>query len=235
MKPPPSGIRKALYPPGEQAAWWIPLGAGVGAWAVIYLSGINRNALYLSMLGSAYFILSLLTRRWWSSGLVFGACAYLACFPAEIPQVQFIEPNPHGPSDSPELSEVGRDAQWSYRFVLSDMGKDQAAGGLKGFLNIDGVALEDLKIEVQGRLLQDLPPTSIKYWREHLSIPVECGNAGEVVVTLRAGSSPYPRIFCGPEVHGLGIYSDAVWLEFANEQTSVLYHAKRLSRPLSER
>ena len=223
--------RSLLYGFRREASLGIRLGGGAAAWVAIYAAGINRNVLYLAILGATYLIFSLFTRRCWSGLLVFGAFAYLACVPAAIPPAGFIEPVPHGPPDSPELSMLEPGEQWTYHFVLQDLGRYQTPEGLRGYLNIDGVDLADLRIQIQGQTLAHLPPPVIKYWREHLSIPVEGGDGAELVVRLSSRPGSHPRIFCGPEVHGFKIYSDAVWLEFLNEQTSVLYHAQRFRRP----
>jgi hypothetical protein len=180
------------------------------------------------MLGAAYLLFALTLQRRMGCLLALAGFAYLTGVPARIPEARFLDPAPHGPPDSPWFSDLGQNERWTYRFRLKDLGKYQEGTPFRAYLQIDGVALASLRISVQGRALEHLPTPVRKGSGEHLAIPLELPDQDSVLISLRAAPGTKPRIFCGPEVHGLNIYSDAVWLEFGNSEESVLYHARRV-------
>jgi hypothetical protein len=218
----PIKLRLPAWRHPAQAAWLRSLAAI--SFGVIYLTGSNRNLLYLGMLFSAYIILSLIWSRGWAALLALGASAYLAGVPAKVPQVKFIDPSPAGVAG---LCRLPQEETWTYRFRLTDLARYRATGPLDGNLNIDGHGLSGLEISVNGKDLPGRILPAKKYTLEHAVIPLSGENQVELDISLRARPGTMPAISEGPEARHSNIYSDAVWLEFANQGEAIIYHAGR--------
>lgn len=203
----------------------------VMALGAIYGAGVNKNALYLSLLGSLAVLFSLILNSWWSVVLELGVCVYLAAVPAKFAEARFLDPMPHGPSDSPWYSMLEPGEKWNYDFTLQDLAKYRGRAHLTGYLRIDGVQLSDLEVAVHGKALSDISPPKIIYNHEYLAVPINEEDAPGLQISLQAKPGTKVKIFCGPEAYEHEMYSDAVWLEFANARESVLYHAKRVMNP----
>ena len=212
---------------GSKRTRWSLVVISVMTLGVVHLSGRNQNLLLLSMLFAVQLILSLILSRVWLLVLGHGIILAIGCRPLGTRELHFLEPSPHGPPDSPWYSVIPQGERWNYRFFLRDLATHGSKEKLTGWLHINGIHLADLEISIQGRPLVSQPPPKIPYTIEYLAIPIDSGNETEMRISLRAKPGTAPKIFCGPEVYGYNMYSDAVWLEFMNDRESVLYHAKR--------
>jgi hypothetical protein len=181
------------------------------------------------MLFSVVIVMSVVLRRWWALILGLGACAYLACVPARVPDLGPLYPAPRDIPGAERMwvTEIGKGETWTYHFTLGGL-KDPGKGAAPaGFLYIDGRNLSGLVIGVQGKTFVGSGLCSKKNGLDHVAIPLENELAGTLDVTLRGMPEATPRIFHGPEVHGFDAYSDAVWLEFTRDGDRMIYHAKR--------
>lgn len=204
---------------------WTTVVLGAAILGLVYASGVNRNALELSLLFSACVILSAVVTRAWSEALLLGACAYLASVPVRVPDLGPLYPAPRNVPGKEGLwvTPMGRGETWTYPFELVGLG----AGGAAGHLYVDGRDLSGLVVTVQGKTLSASAYSAKKNGLDHIAIPLDCGSPGPLVVSLSALPGAAPRIFHGPEVHGFDVYGDAVWLEFDRGADRFIYQAKR--------
>jgi len=195
----------------------------------VYVLGINRNLLYLSMLFSVLVMLSAVLRRWWTLLLGLGVCAYLSIAQANVEDLGVLYPAPRDipGAENMWVAGIGEGQTWTYRFTLGDPGRRGEGANPSGFLYIDGRGLSNLVVSVQGRDLAGSSFCSKKNGLDHLAIPLEIESARSLVVSLRGLPGANPRIFQGPEVHGFNVYRDAVWLEFTGNAVRAIYHAQR--------
>jgi hypothetical protein len=237
MKANASAIDRLLAAAGRLGHPWSQVGLGGGLLGAFYLFGVNRNLLYLSMLFSAIVVMSALLRRWWTAMLSIGACGYLACMPAGVPDLGRLYPAPRNIPGAERMwvTEIGKGETWTYRFNLGDTVGHDGGAAPAGYLYIDGRNLSSLVIGVQGRAVAGAGFCSKKNGLDHIAVPLGNEPAGTLEVTLRGMPQSAPRIFRGPEVHGFDVYSDAVWLEFTGNEDRMIYHAKRTVAPPAPR
>lgn len=217
----------------ERPGWTVAVGSGI--LVVVYLSDINRNLLYLSMLMSIFALFAFLWRRGWTAALACLALAYFAAVSAGVPSVKFIDPLPLDPKSGLPVTALPADQIWKYRFVLTDLGQHQALHPMTGYLHIDGRNLANLEVKFQDRILRAADFSHEKYYLMQASIPLTPAAAGEIEVVLQSKALPAPEIYFGPESRRRDSYPDAVWLEFVNGPDVVLYHAARSILPLPSR
>jgi len=208
---------------------WLLVGLSGAILGAVFLSGVNRNLLYLSMLYSATVMTSVLLRRWWAGLLGLGACAYLASVPATIADLGTLYPAPRDRPGAENMwvSGIKEGQTWTYRFELRGLGRAGEGSGPNGFLYIDGHSLSDLVVCVQGRRVDSSAFCSKKIFLDHIAIPLGAETAVALTVSLRGMARTSPRIFHGPEVHGFNVYGDAVWLEFDRNGDRLIYEAVR--------
>jgi hypothetical protein len=221
-----------LLGPGRQLHYrWVPMGLGGVIIGAVYLAGLNRNLLYLSMLLSASVMISVFLRQWWTLSLGVGACAYLAIVPARVAEFGAFYPAPRNipGAENMWVTPMGEGETWSYQFTLGKLKKSDEGPNPNGYLYIDGRNLSGLVVSVQGRILNGSAFCSKKNGIDHIAIPLENERAASLTVSLRGMPRAAPKIFHGPEVHGFNVYGDAVWLEFTSKQVRGIYHAKRTS------
>jgi hypothetical protein len=196
---------------------------------LIYLCGLNRNLLYLSILFSVAVMLATVLRRWWTISLALGICAFLAIVPAKVADLGKLYPAPHDIPGADKLwcTGIGAGETWLYHFTLDGLEKYRKGAGATGYLYIDGRNLSGLAVGVQGRTLKASAFSTEKTGMDHISIPLENVAEGALTVSLHGMPQATPMIFHGPEVHGHDVYGDAVWLEFTSGPDRVIYEAKR--------
>jgi len=225
----PSTIDRLPGPANRPAGPWLSAGLGGAALALIYLADVNRNILYLSMLLSVVILISAALRRRWAAFLGLGACAYLACVPAQVVDLGVLYPAPRNIPGAEKMwvTEIGDGARWTYKFALGDQGRNGECAKRSGYLYVDGRNLSGLEIEMQGRTLNASAYCGKKSGIDHVAIPVRIGSESVVAVTLSGDPRSRVRIFHGPEAHGFDVYGDAVWLEFTGDGDRLIFHAKR--------
>jgi len=233
MNPATSTIDRLLGAARRRHGTWPPVVLGAVALGAAYLIGENRNLLYLSLLLAAAVIVSLALRRWWTVLLGLGACAYIACVPAEVRDLGALYPAPRDipGAENMWVTGIGPDETWTYRFTVGDLGKPVGGADPNGLLYIDGRNLANLVVSVQERTVRGSAFSVKKNGLDHVAIPLGPVRAGVVTVELRGSPSGLPKIFHGPEVHGLEVYRDAVWLEFTAGGNRSVYHAQRSPAP----
>ncbi len=207
--------------------FWVVSGVGGALLAIVFLTKINQNLLFLSMLFAAFVVVSLFLRQWWTALLGLGSCAYLACVQGEITVVHLFDPAPHDVRGESWASPINQGQSWRYHFNIGDIRKFEQSGPFSGFLYIDGHDLSALLIEVQGKTFKGSLVAVAKIGIEHIAIPIEPGASGFIDVLLQPLPGSTPGIYIGPEVHGSTVYSDAVWLEFTGGRQRLIYHAVR--------
>lgn len=199
----------------------------------IYIFSLNRNLLYLSFLGAFYIFSSALFTRFREMFIGLAMCVFLGVAPANIPGVKFIDPAPNTvtfiENYQVRYASLNPLEIWQYVFPVNGLERHQmeCGGNLQGRLLIDGIDLSGLEINIGGDASAGSAQIIPKYVLDHIQMPITIGVSREVVVLLNARTGMSPKIYLGPEAHGFDIYSDAVWLEFKNEQCAVLYHAQR--------
>jgi len=229
MKKDAKAIDRLLGRAGQPYRRWFLLGVGGAIVGAVYLSGANRNLLYLSMLFSTIVVTSVLLRRWWAALLAVVACAYLASVPAVVADLGTLYPAPRdrAGTDNMWVTGIKEGETWTYRFTLRGLGKAGGGAGPSGHLYIDGRSLSNLVVCVQGRTLEGSAFCSKKIFLDHIAIPLEAEGADTLTVSLRGMPHTTPRVFHGPEVHGFNVYGDAVWLEFDRVDARLIYEAGR--------
>lgn len=132
MKPSPSAIERPPGPHGRLCLPWLHSGIGGALLCALYLVGVNRNLLYLSMLFSVVIVMSVVLRRWWALILGLGACAYLACVPARVPDLGPLYPAPRDIPGAERMwvTEIGKGETWTYHFTLGGL-KDPGKGAAR--------------------------------------------------------------------------------------------------------
>jgi hypothetical protein len=203
--------------------WWLVIAAL--ALAAAYNFGLNRNLLYGSMLFAGYALLVLARPPSWiaASGLV--ATLYLGLVPVAIPASPFIDVAPEASVE--HLLELPPGATWNFRFILRGLPETHPELSRSGLLYINGRDLAGLKILINAHQLDPKPWIKQVYRTDHLALPIAAANVSTLTVTLQAEPGHQPRIFTGGEVRGRQIYPDAVWLEFSDKRSALLYHARR--------
>ncbi len=229
MKANPSTIEPLTDPARRSSNPWISLGVGGAALLAVYLAGVNRNLLYLSMLLSVAAMVSVLFSRWWSVLLGLCACVYLACVPARVEDLGALYPAPRNIPGAEKMwvTEIGEGETWTYQFTLGDLARDGRGAGMSGYLYVDGRNLSGLEIEMLGKTLNGSAYCGKKSGIDHVAIPLQIGTDSALTVSLRGDPGAHARIFHGPEVHGFDVYGDAVWLEFTGDRDRLIFHAKR--------
>lgn len=204
---------------------------GVASIGVIYIFSFNRNILYLSFLWAIYTISSALFTHFKTVLVGLAILVFLAIYPINIPKGEFIKPTQNRVDfkdyyyTRPKPSKV-----WQYTFQVKNIEKHQreCGGKLQGNLIIEGIDLLGLEIVIEGNIFSNADKyIQQKYQLEQIQIPLEKNSSREIVVSLHPKTGASPLINLGAESHEFDIYSDAVWLEFKNNQCSVLYHAQR--------
>ena len=229
MKPGTSTIDRLTGPGGRLPLPWAPVVLALAILGAAYLSGMNRNLLYLSMLFSVAIVMSAASRRWWTVSVGLGVCAFMACVPARIPELGTLYPAPRDRpgAENMWIAPIREGEAWDYQFTLGGLGRISGNADLAGYLYIDGRNLSGLVVRVQGETLEGAPFCAKKNGFDHIAIPLRNEKAGVLTVTLRGAQGEHPKIFHGPEVHGFDVYGDAVWLEFTSGQDRMIYEAKR--------
>lgn len=207
--------------------------SGIAVFVSIYLFSFNRNLLYLSFLLAFYILSSALFTRFREIIVVLAVCALLGAVPVNVPDAKFIKPVP----DQEIISQSYQDQfgrlqpleAWVYVFEVYDLDKYQleCGGDLQGRLYIDGLDLDGLDIRIEGVASVGSAQILPKNASDQIQLPITVETSGRVIVILNARTGMQPKIYLGPEANGFDIYSDAVWLDFRNENCAVLYHAQR--------
>jgi hypothetical protein len=229
MKPPTPPIDSLSVPGGRDRLAWACVGMAGGVLGAVYLFGVNRNLLYLSLLFSVAVMMSAVLRRWWALGAGIGFCGFLACVPAKVVDLGPLYPAPRDRPGAENLwvTPIGEGETWTYRFALDGLQRISANADLAGYLYIDGRNLSGLVVGVQGETVEGAPVCSKKNGFDHLVIPLRNERAGALTVSLKGTPGTPSRIFHGPEVHGPNVYGDAVWLEFTSGRDRMIYEASR--------
>jgi hypothetical protein len=216
---------------------WAALGTACAILGGAYLTGINRNLLYLSLLFSAAVVMSVALRRWWTVMAGLAACAFLASVPAKVADLGPLYPAPRDRPGTENMwvSAIGQGATWTYRFTPGGSGKFAGGAGLAGFLYIDGRNLSGLVVRFRGGTLMGSAYCAKKNGFDHVAIPLGDDEAGPLTVSLSGAPGTVPKIYHGPEVHGFDVYGDAVWLEFTGDKGRFIYEAKRSEAPSGPR
>ncbi|HEY1765650.1 MAG TPA: hypothetical protein VGF85_12060 [Opitutaceae bacterium] len=210
---------------------WLPLGMVAVVISLVYGAGLNRNALYLSLLGAAAAVAVICLRRSWILAVILGGTAYLAIVPLRgVADLGRLFP---APRDIPGAGRywctaLGPGETWTYHFTLAGLGR---IGGADGSLFVDGRSLADLEIDIDGRPFRAASFTTSKTGMDHVTIPLPPEASGAMTVALRQNGPLTPRIFHGTEVHGREVYPDAIWLEFDKGRDRIVYEAKRTVTP----
>ena len=208
------------------------IACGIAVFGVVYFYPLNRNLLYLSFLGVTYVMFSISFTRFRTMLAALAVFAVLAAIPVNIPKEKFVKLEP----DQSQLINGNYYVQlkpgevWQYNFQVTDIEKHQreCGGNLQGMLVIDGINLSGLEVNIGGySSLGTDTHLERTYDMDQVLIFLDDNVSGEFAVHLRLKAGASPMIRLGPEAHGFDIYRDAVWLEFKNEQCSVLYHAQR--------
>jgi hypothetical protein len=237
MKPGTPAIDRLRGPAGRPRIAWFSLGIGAGILGAVYLFGVNRNLLYLSLLFSVAAMMSAVLRRWWTVSAGLGVCAFLACVPAKVADLGPLYPAPRDRPGAENLwvTAIGEGEKWTYQFTLSGLDRINGSASLTGVLYIDGRNLSGLEVGVQGETLEGSPFCGRKNGFDHIAIPLRNEKSGALTVSLRGMPQAAPKIFHGPEVHGPNVYGDAVWLEFTTNQDRLIYEARRVVAPSGKR
>ena len=229
MEAPATESRSAVGVPSLRA--WLPMGVLGLLLLLAWATGLNRNVLYLSLLGSAAAVSVGCLRRSWMVAGVLAAAAYLAIVPLRgVPDLGRLYP---APRDIPGADRYWCTAMrpgeaWTYRFALDGLGR---IGGASGTLFVDGRSFADLEITIDGHPFSAASYATVKTGMDHVAIPLPQGTSGEVTVRLRQNGPLTPRIFHGTEVHGREVFPDAVWLEFDKGRDRIVYEARRAPAP----
>lgn len=229
MKAPTTPIDRPHGSPRRSHRPWAALGIACVVIGGVYLSGVNRNVLYLSMLFSAAVVMSVTLRRWWAILAGLAACAFLASVPAGVADLGPLYPAPRDRPGTGNMwvNAIGDGETWTYRFAPGASGEFGGDAGQAGFLYIDGRNLTGLVVRLQGRTLVGSACCGKKNGFDHLAIPLGEVRAGPLTVSLSGSPGTAPKIYHGPEVHGFEVYGDAVWLEFTGDRGRLIYEAKR--------
>jgi hypothetical protein len=213
------------------ARGWPTLAWFAVALGAVYLLGLNRNPLYLSLLFAlAVLLVPCMTRGWVVlAGLVLWA--YLAVAPVAVPDLGKLYP---APRDIPGADRIWcvpipPGVAWTYRFKLDGL---ERFPGAVGRLYVDGRGLSGLAVGIGGRTFKAAAFISAKEGMDHVAIPLEPGPNGIVLVSLQATVGQVPRLFRGTEVHGYNVYGDAVWLEFSRKRDRIIFESKRTATAL---
>lgn len=211
---------------GATARSWATLAWFAAALGAVYILGLNRNPLYLSLLFAlAALLIPCMTRRWVViAGL--GLWAYLAVVSVAVPELGNLYPAPRDIPGSDRIwcLPIPQGETWTYRFRLEGL---ERYPGAAGRLYVDGRDLSGLTVGIGGRTFDAAAFISAKEGMDHVSIPLEATPNETVMVSLRGRAGRVPRIFRGTEVHGFNVYGDAVWLEFSRKLDRIIYESKR--------
>lgn len=231
MEAPPTESR--LRVKAASRAAWLPLGILALGILLVWTTGLNRNGLYLSLLGSAAAVAVVCLRKRWMLAVVLVGAAYLAAIPLKgVAELGRLYPAPRDipGADRYWCTALKAGETWTYRFSLDGIARIGDAGGT---LFVDGRSLSNLEIGVDGRPFPAASYRTVKTGMDHVAIPLPPFAGRVITVTLRQNGPLTPKIFHGTEVHGREVYPDAVWLEFDRGQDRIVYEAKRSLKPNS--
>lgn len=212
---------------------------GAAALVAIYAFSLNRNVLYLSLLGATYILFSALFTRFRFTLIGLAILVILAATPADVPKTIFVKPDDGRQFVNGYFYNQPKPAeQWQYTFHVENLAAHQreCGGNLTGNLIVNGFNLNGFIVTLEGQALPAMQVTTLKKSKaavtvEQALIPLDKNILGNFTVSFQLKPTASSWIFIGPETDGLDIYSDAVWIEFKNEQCSVLYHAQRQTLP----
>lgn len=211
----------------------VTVAAGTAVVVVVHAVGVNNNWLYLLILLAVYVVIAVALRRVRDWIVLFTVLAGIAMAPRKIPAPEFLDPAT--PSDRTKFVAVIPDTQtWRYTFTLNGLDRHVAECGLlRGTLHIDGDRLQDRTIDLRitGTVLMTEPIFGRSNGLDTIeAAPVLDGvRQFSVLLTAKAGEAPAIRL--GPEIHGMRVFSDSVYLEMKNANCTVVYETLRQVEP----